>query len=1218
MEGKAPPAFAGRAWRRRLARAVLVFIRIADGISTMDRLERDLLECMQGLGSFDEEGVFQATQETRGCLSDIEYMIKRDNPETRNVYIILGKWEVVEKVLIPLAVAYREDKIFFYTIRLLTRLTMPLPEGTAQVAKQLEHLQQYKAAFLDSDMLPVMVSWIQESLVKADSERTKDDLDRLELFLTICLNLLKVPDPTASRAGSVSDDWTHLHDRAVLAFHKEAILDVFVVIGTTMGGSKYALLMLDIFYHLFEREDPASLVSSASTKERLADIKRKEVAEKRKRGRSLSSRHSRFGSRFAIRHSLNKGSTQIVTNIFDDKRAAVLNKSARTFSRSGGRGRKLQLDRPARDYLNGQVPKVLASCLDQILESCFAPIVRTAQEEVMEKMQSVNVFPEDTRNYMTFTAMCLAYHRLRLQRRRREHERVFGKIKRRGEKTVQEGRKEQAPVRDGESKPNEAGSGVAVPADGNAPAVENRSASDAKATPAADEQSPDNDNGRSEGDAKQELGARKEPAVEEAVSSTQKPGAADAKTAEPADNVKEQDNRDESIYPGMFTEDGPLSLILDEHIFTWITSTVGETLDLKPIDWAKLTPAMHMLVEMVRNLHDMVAHGNRKIRRQGFRVQRNLFYQDTLLTMLMRLVREYRPNRNPRSYLANLVTSVYFVLRMLAKIDDSHAHEFLMRTKVRKVTRGEGNEAKVEFVEREYTFEMAKFVGSLAHPVIISNYFLLLSTFEINSEETNDCILRFFQKLALDLKAVPVFFQLSYFEIFEAILDSKTKRKSVRKLQEFAKFIVSRFAKIARKNKIVFMELCFFKGLNVCESIYHPEKEVHSMADKARASRERERRRRERMAAEIEALGRNADAEEDEMDDDGIEKLAERARKMKEGTLDDEDADMKATHRWTKTEDDLLRANYEDFKHLGRDGFDILAGMLPGRDATQVSRRLRTLKLLVSKARGRRDEDASESESPDTDVVESDGSGREEELGDEPEVSEGEQLAAFAALARAQAASGGQPRSALEMLRRKLQRCADVRGEFGRVMDFPVIPIDDTEWALLMLDGTQAALKCLSFREPDLEASRLYWRIQKQSSIEWLKSATSAIDQALSPNQPEKQQGNIPLDEKSDEQLQTDQDLTLKDRVDNLMDKSTEDAGISDENDSPVKQSAVAVPHRGSPKRAAPMSADDGPPTKRHRPSQHMTPMEISAERGAAVASVSAGAMDFVADAIGL
>jgi len=603
---------------------------------------------------------------------------------------------------------------------------------------------------------------------------------------------------------------------------------------------------------------------------------------------------------------------------------------------------------------------------------------------------------------------------------------------------------------------------------------------------------------------------------------------------------------------------------MDEHIFKWIISKVSETLDLKPVSWEKLEPAISMFLNMLRALHDMVAYGDRENRKIGFRVQRNLFYQDTVLTMLMKLVREYRIVRNRRSHLSNLVKCVYYVLRMLGKIDDSHASEFLMKTRVKvkkskKKVNADSNEleqqqqkkavTEEEYVEKEFTFEMNRFIASLAHPVIISNYFLLLRSFEDNSEETNDCICRFFQRLAFDLRAVPVFFQLSYLMVFEAILNSKVKKKTVKKLKDFAKYVIAKFAKVAKRNRIVFMELCFLKTLGVCESIYHPEKEVRTIAEKAKQRRIKMQRDRERAEREMLEKGREMHEDEETLDDDGVEKLEERARKAQEGLIEDEGL---VARPWSREEDEILKENFDYYKHLGEDGIEILTGMLSARTSFHVKKRLRKLKLKIPKQKKKDRRKSMQRHSTgnvhsDGDDDDDDGISEEEMYDDDEDISDGRQipilvphdfknkLNAALVLSRHEVLSlqpqskdekesnisssssrDGDSIAVINTILAKLKRCIGVweeskneeqqlddgngssseenQDDFDtQVADFPLIPLTEEEFHWLEMPLAKDLLTAAQFKPPDIDACEIYWRVSP-TSISAAADSTSRSD----------------------------------------------------------------------------------------------------------------------------
>lgn len=115
-------------------------------------------------------------------LNDIVRMLRRDNPETKDVLKQLGAWSTLQKDLIPLIITYRSDKelilpicmhfIFCFTClfshigRLLVHLTLPAQPKSFDVALQVSYLQQYKEAFLSKEVLTVIVGFLAEPLEK--------------------------------------------------------------------------------------------------------------------------------------------------------------------------------------------------------------------------------------------------------------------------------------------------------------------------------------------------------------------------------------------------------------------------------------------------------------------------------------------------------------------------------------------------------------------------------------------------------------------------------------------------------------------------------------------------------------------------------------------------------------------------------------------------------------------------------------------------------------------------------------------------------------------------------------------------------------------------------------------------------------------------------------------------------------------------------------------
>ena len=44
------------------------------------------------------------------CINDVERWLRRDNPRTRDFWLQLGRWRVLQTKLLPLVIAHRTDR----------------------------------------------------------------------------------------------------------------------------------------------------------------------------------------------------------------------------------------------------------------------------------------------------------------------------------------------------------------------------------------------------------------------------------------------------------------------------------------------------------------------------------------------------------------------------------------------------------------------------------------------------------------------------------------------------------------------------------------------------------------------------------------------------------------------------------------------------------------------------------------------------------------------------------------------------------------------------------------------------------------------------------------------------------------------------------------------------------------------------------------------------
>jgi timeless len=175
-------------------------------------------------------------------LQDMQRALRRDEDLYRPISLLIGKWKVVEKKLLPLVIACRYDSAVVLTVvKILVILTKPLSEnakracqliidttsssfkkgGTdtellvaqqqkirANALEQAEHLMEYKRLLTfhpshrknDADarkmkqagtgLLSVFVSLLAEPLSRSGASRTDTDHLTIELVLHLIRNLL--------------------------------------------------------------------------------------------------------------------------------------------------------------------------------------------------------------------------------------------------------------------------------------------------------------------------------------------------------------------------------------------------------------------------------------------------------------------------------------------------------------------------------------------------------------------------------------------------------------------------------------------------------------------------------------------------------------------------------------------------------------------------------------------------------------------------------------------------------------------------------------------------------------------------------------------------------------------------------------------------------------------------------------------------------------------
>ncbi|XP_057527293.1 topoisomerase 1-associated factor 1 isoform X2 [Amaranthus tricolor] len=272
-----------------------------------------------GLGSVenDEDGntVYVKEEFCSDNLKDLLRYLRRDDPENREVFKQVCKWDIVSKDLIPIIEFCQDDRnLVINAVKVLVFLTMPLEAMSKDFNEQLEFLWGIKQAITSSNVVTVIVSLLEKPLENLECKAfSEDDWKLVQLVLTLFRNILAVQDISAhQKALGSATIYISLRDDFLDLLFRENVMDLIIIITQHVGSCRYLrhdnFLLLEIYYHIFMGQDP-ELIAKICLEESKVDEEAKpcleslrcimqEETEKRKLTRSHATRHSKFSGTF--------------------------------------------------------------------------------------------------------------------------------------------------------------------------------------------------------------------------------------------------------------------------------------------------------------------------------------------------------------------------------------------------------------------------------------------------------------------------------------------------------------------------------------------------------------------------------------------------------------------------------------------------------------------------------------------------------------------------------------------------------------------------------------------------------------------------------------------------------------------------------------------------------------------------------------------------------
>jgi hypothetical protein len=128
------------------------------------------------------------------------------------------------------------------------------------------------------------------------------------------------------------------------------------------------------------------------------------------------------------------------------------------------------------------------------------------------------------------------------------------------------------------------------------------------------------------------------------------------------------------------------------------------------------------------------------------------------------------------------------------------------------------------FMQRESVLKFESQLAEFSNANIVRHYMFLLEDYRTNSAALNAYLLRFLERIAVDLKLPATFYQLKFFVTFDTILNDASIRTDAAfvKLRTFAKMIARQYFDALSKNSLMVVHALFKHSRHDLEDLQNP------------------------------------------------------------------------------------------------------------------------------------------------------------------------------------------------------------------------------------------------------------------------------------------------------------------------------------------------------------------------------------------------------------
>ncbi|CAI0546388.1 unnamed protein product [Linum tenue] len=363
-----------------------------------------------GIAEEDDDGNRIGYSKGEQCLENLKDLVRflrRDDPQTREVFKQVCKWNIVAKDLIPMFQYCQDDRdLVLNAVKVFVFLTMPIDPSSNEIPLQLEYLWGLKSAITSSDTVAVIVSLLEGPLEDLERELfTEDDWKLVQLVLTLFRNILAIQDASLpQKVGGSACQFLLLRDGFLELLFNENVMDLILVLTQHVAGSRGFLrhdnlLLLEVFHYIFLGQDPDliakarfkdSEVKSIASVENLKSIMEEEK-KKLKQCRSQNiARHSQFSGTFS-RITMD-GSTTVCKG----KPAAASNAFHKPHAIQRGASKKIVWDHAKFRVTKHKILELLHDFMEQFLSGSYnvsssgiPVLIQSIREDIQKEQNAI-------------------------------------------------------------------------------------------------------------------------------------------------------------------------------------------------------------------------------------------------------------------------------------------------------------------------------------------------------------------------------------------------------------------------------------------------------------------------------------------------------------------------------------------------------------------------------------------------------------------------------------------------------------------------------------------------------------------------------------------------------------------------------------------------------------------------------------------------------------